>query len=99
MCMCMWAGRWEGMGWGWRMQRAGEGPKGDRGTGGAYRKHDPEALDGVNAGCVEAQRLVERRRLLPSQREGIRGRQHAGWEARECGTVPVRGACGRGSEG
>ena len=51
-------------------ERAGEGPKGDqgvRGTGGAHIKH---VHHGGDAGRVEAQRLVERRRALPSREEG-----------------------------
>eukprot|EP00964_Phaeocystis_antarctica_P032604 scaffold18456_cov30-Phaeocystis_antarctica.AAC.1 len=46
-----------------------------RGTRGAYRKHAAHACD---FGRVEAQRLVERRRRLPSRKEGIRGERHAG---------------------
>ena len=95
----VWAGRRERVGW-WRCKEwAGEGPKGDqgvRGTGGAHIKH---GLHGGDAGRVEAQRLVERRRPLPSRKEGIQGRRRVGWEARACGLIAVRGACGRGAEG
>ena len=40
-----------------------------RARGGAHVEH---VLHGCDAGRVEAQRLVERRRLLPSRKEGIR---------------------------
>eukprot|EP00964_Phaeocystis_antarctica_P065164 scaffold39268_cov62-Phaeocystis_antarctica.AAC.3 len=36
---------------------------------GAHVEHVAHVRD---AGCVEAQRLVERRRLLPSRKEGVR---------------------------
>ena len=68
--------------------------------GGAYVEHIGEAgRGGADAGRVEAQRLVERSRVLPSRKEGIQGRRRVGWEARACGVVAVQGACGRGSEG
>ena len=71
----VWAGRRKRAGR-WRCkERAGEGPKGDqgvRGTGGAHPKHGPH---GGDVGRVEAQRLVELRRVLPSQKEGIQGRR------------------------
>ena len=41
---------------------------GAKGTRGAHREH---AKHGVDAGGVEAQRLVEGRRALPSRREGM----------------------------
>ena len=87
------------MGWLPCEERAGEGPRGDqgvRGTGGAHKKHELRARD---AGRVEAQRLVEVRRELPSPKEGVRGWRHAGWEARAYGLVAVQGAGRRGSEG
>ena len=95
----VWAGRRERVGWLRCKERAGEGPKGDhevRGTGRAHIKH---GLHGGDAGRVEAQRLVERRRALPSRKEGIQGRRHVGREARACGLVAVRGMGGRGSKG
>eukprot|EP00964_Phaeocystis_antarctica_P014599 scaffold8064_cov24-Phaeocystis_antarctica.AAC.1 len=49
-----------------------------RGTRGAHKKHPAQRCD---AGRVEAQRLVERRRVLPSRKEGIRCWRHAGREA------------------
>ena len=95
----VWAGRRKRAGR-WRCkERAVEGPKGDqgvRGTGGAHIKH---GLHGGDVGCVEAQRLVERIRKPPSRKEGIQGGTRVGWEARACGLIAVRGACGRGSEG
>jgi hypothetical protein len=51
-----------------RKQRAGRGPKcggGWQGTRGAHAKH---VLHGRDAGRVPAQRLVERRRVLPSRK-------------------------------
>ena len=65
--------------------RASEGEQGVQGSGGTHIKH---VLHGGDAGCVEAQRLVERRRTL-SSKEGRRGRPHTGWEARACGRVAV----------
>ena len=93
------AARRERVGWLPCEERAGEGLKGDhgvRGTGGAHVEH---GLHGGDAGRVEAQRLVERRRFLPSRKEGIQGRRRVGWEARAYGPVAVQGACGRGAEG
>ena len=72
---------------------------GGRGTGGAYPEHEQKTLGGDDAGCVEAQRLVERIRALPSRKEGIQGRRRVGWEARARGPVAVRGMGGRGAEG
>ena len=48
--------------------RAGLEWLGHRARGGAHVEH---ALHGCDAGRVDAQRLVERRRFLPSQKEGI----------------------------
>ena len=48
-----------------------------RGTRGAHHKHVPHVCD---AGRVEAQRLVEHRRALPSKKGSIRGLT-CGWEA------------------
>ena len=95
--MC--AGRRERVGWLRCKERAVEGLKGDqgvRGTGGAHVEHD---FHGGDIGRVEAQRLVERRRVLPSRKEGIQGRRRVGWEARACGPVAVQGMGGRGAEG
>eukprot|EP00964_Phaeocystis_antarctica_P105649 scaffold70636_cov51-Phaeocystis_antarctica.AAC.2 len=50
----------------------GKGPKleaGGQGRRRAHKKHVPHECD---AGGVEAQRLVERNRALPSQMQGIR---------------------------
>ena len=56
------------------------------GAGGADMKH---GLRGGDAGRVEAQRLVELFRVLPSQREGIQGWRHVCLEARACGLAAV----------
>ncbi len=63
----MQAGRWEGVERRWRKERAGEGPTGGRGRGTreAHIKHVAHVCD---FGGVEAQRLVERGRPLPSQK-------------------------------
>ena len=75
----------------WRcMQRARRNRLGTgRGTraGVAHLKHAGHARD---AGCVKAQRLVERSRVLPSRTEAHGGR-HGGWEAR--GRVRVVWRC------
>ena len=68
------AGRWEGA-WGRRRRKrhARGGPDsrvtGGQGTRGAHLEH---VLHVCDAGRVEAQRLFERRRELPSRTEGIR---------------------------
>ena len=57
--------------WGGGMH-AGKRPnssRGVQGTRGAYREHVCHVCDAV---CVEVQRLVERRRVLPSRRKGMR---------------------------
>ena len=95
----VWAGRCERVGWLRCKERAVEGLKGDqgvRGTGGAHVEHD---FHGGDIGRVEAQRLVERRRVLPSRKEGIQGRRRVGWQARACGPVAMRGMGGRGGRG
>ena len=95
--MC--AGRRERVGWLRCKERAGEGLKGDhgvRGTGGAHVEHD---FHGGDIGRVEAQRLVDLFRVLPSRKEGIQGRRRVGWQARACGPVAMRGMGGRGAEG
>ena len=48
---------------------------GGQGTCGAHVKHEAHACD---AGRVEAQRLVEHQRGLPSRKEGIRGGARCG---------------------
>eukprot|EP00964_Phaeocystis_antarctica_P063586 scaffold38171_cov50-Phaeocystis_antarctica.AAC.6 len=53
--------------------RWGGSPK--HGHGGAHVKHAPHVCD---AGRVKTQRLVERRRRLPSQKEGMLRGRHAG---------------------
>ena len=66
-------------------QRAGEGSNVELGQGtrgGAHGEHDDHVRD---AGGVEAQRLVERRRGLPSRKEDVR-----------CGARCGPGAGGRG---
>ena len=84
--MC--AGRRERVGW-WRCkERAGEGLKGDhevRGTGGA--SHSKHARHGGDTGRFEVQHLVERSRVLPSQKNGIQGAcgLGAGTCRRRCG--------------
>ena len=68
------AGRREGLGGGGGTTSGmhGDGPTqglGAKGTRGAHVEHDAHGRD---AGGVEAQRLVEGRRVLPSRREGMR---------------------------
>ena len=92
------AGRRESVGRCRCEERVGEGPEGDQAVRGTGRAHSKHGRHGGDPRRVEAQRLVERRRLLPSQREGMRGRRHAGWEARACGPVAVRGAGGASVE-
>ena len=68
----VWPGRRGGVGWrrrnrharGWLVQGCG-----GQGTRGAHREH---ALHGRDLGRVEAERLVERRRDLPSRKAGMR---------------------------
>ena len=71
---------------------------GGQGTRGAHVKHGPRARD---AGHVKAQRLVERRRVLPSkkrERESIGGRgdmrasrreAQVGWSVAQAATRPA----------
>ena len=96
----VWAGRRERVGR-WRCEGwAGEGPSGDQRVQGSGRAHIKHGRHGGDAGRVEAQRLVEGNRLLPSRKEGIQGRRHVGREARACGLVAVRGIlAGEGSKG
>jgi hypothetical protein len=68
------AGRREGLGCGGGTTSGmhGDGPTqgwGAKGTRGAHGEH---VVHGRDAGGVEAQRLVEGRRALPSRREGMR---------------------------
>ena len=66
------AGRREGLGCGGGTQEACTGPDsrlGAKGTRGAHVEH---VAHGRDAGGVQAQRLVEGRRGLPSRREGMR---------------------------
>ena len=59
------------MGWLPCEERAGEGLKGDQGVRGTGQANPKHGLHGGDAGRVEAQRLVELRRALPSRKEGI----------------------------
>ena len=58
----------------WHKEHAGEGLIGDWGRG-THIKYDAHVCD---FGRVKAQRLIERGRPLPSQKEGIPGGWHAG---------------------
>ena len=73
----------------------GEGPtKGCGCTGGAHDEHEAHGLD---AGRVEAQRLVERRRLLPSRKEkAYDAGRGAGQEMGGRGAAVAQAACTRG---
>ena len=82
--------RWErgggracGVWWHDKRGMHGDGPNqglGAKGTRGAHAKHEERGRD---AGGVEAQRLVEGRRLLSSRREGMRcGRERCEPEGR-----------------
>ena len=65
-------GRCEGVGWRRRYRRAREGPDsrlGGQGTRGAHHEHVAHACD---LGRVEAERLVERPRRLPSRKACMR---------------------------
>ena len=81
------AGRREGLGW-WRHNKRharGKGPTqglGAKGTRGAHREH---VAHGRDAGGVEAQRLVEGHRALPSRREGMRYMRGGRGASREAG--------------
>jgi hypothetical protein len=110
------AGRREGPGCGGGTQAAharGKGPTqglGAKGTRGAHVEHVLHVRD---AGGVQAQRLVEGRRGLPSRREGMRcgGREvRAGWRegllrgggtqaACTCGCGPTQGLGAKGTRG
>eukprot|EP00964_Phaeocystis_antarctica_P052669 scaffold30850_cov73-Phaeocystis_antarctica.AAC.6 len=51
--------------------RAASRRRARRASGGANVKH---VVRGYDAGRIEAQRLVERRRILPSRKQGIGGK-------------------------
>jgi hypothetical protein len=95
------AGRREGLLRGGGTQAActcGCGPTqglGAKGTRGAHVEH---GVHGRDAGGVEAQRLVEGRRLLPSRREGMRCRGERG-ASREAGGPGVVAAHKRHARG
>ena len=73
-----------------RGREAGEGGSGY--TRGAHAEHEVHAH---GAGRVEAQRLVESRRFLPSRKQGVRCRARcAGRKARELGRGAGAGARG-----
>ena len=108
------AGRREGLGW-WRHTRGmhGDGPAQGLGAKGTRRAHVEHEAHGRDAGGVEAQRLVKRRRGLPSQREGMRcwgrgGSREAGgpvlgwWrhdKRHARGKVPTQGLGAKGTRG
>ena len=50
--------------------------------------HEEHAVHGCDAGRVEGQRLVERRRGLPSRKEGVRSGARCG--VRACGAEAAR---------
>eukprot|EP00964_Phaeocystis_antarctica_P005389 scaffold2947_cov67-Phaeocystis_antarctica.AAC.6 len=81
-----------------RHARDGEGltKVGVQGTRGAHAEHVVHVRD---AGRVEAHRLVERRRALPSPKEGVRcGGEVWAWRWEGIGAATALGACrGRGS--
>jgi hypothetical protein len=62
---------------------------GPRAVGHAQRAHREHVVHGRDAGGVEAQRLVEGRRALPSRREGMRcgGERCEPGGGRACGVV------------
>ena len=68
----MWAGRREGVTLRWRKRHEREGPQtkgwAPQGTRGAHPEH---AAHGCDTGRVEAQRLVEGYRALPSRKGGL----------------------------
>ena len=91
------AGRREGMRRRRRKQRAGEDPTGDRaqGTRGAHIKHVAHVC---GFGRVETQRLVERRRPLPSRKKGMQSGQHAGREPGGRGVAVAQATRRRGPD-
>eukprot|EP00964_Phaeocystis_antarctica_P008904 scaffold4824_cov69-Phaeocystis_antarctica.AAC.2 len=66
---------------------------GAQGMRGAHREH---AVHGCDAGRVEAQRLVEGPRVLPSRKEGMRCRARCGPERKAWGGGDVSGVHGEG---
>eukprot|EP00964_Phaeocystis_antarctica_P130451 scaffold94312_cov54-Phaeocystis_antarctica.AAC.2 len=81
----------------------GPGCEGWGGLGHVRGAHVEHGVHGCDAGRVEAQRLVERRRALPSQKEGVRCRARCGPGAgRAWAGGSARAACtarGPGCEG
>ena len=74
----------------------GKGPtKGGQGTRGAHQEH---VAHGCDLGRVEAQRLVEGHRVLPSRKEGVRCGARCS-EARSVGAEQQRSASGMLGEG
>ena len=66
---------------------------GGQGARGAYGEHVAHLCD---VGRVEAQRLVERRRVLPNQKaqpHAMRGEVRTGLGGRACGAVAAQAAC------
>ena len=91
-------GRREGAGWRRRNRHAREGPDsqgcGSQGTRGAHLEH---AAHGSDLGRVEAERLVERRRELPSRKAGMRrGKRCGPGGARALGGGDATGVHGEG---
>jgi len=76
--------------WGEERPRACGDPGGGWSTPRVHPKHVAHVCD---AGCVETQRLVERPRVLPSQKEDIRSERHAGREAGGRGTAAAQATC------
>ena len=91
-------GRREGVGWRRRNRHVhGEGPAqgcGGQGTRGAHVEHAAHVRD---LGRVEAERLVERRRALPSRKVGMRcGKRYGPGGVRALGTGDASGMHGEG---
>ena len=88
------AGKREGVGWRRRERHARGGPDSrlwGQGTRGAHDEHGGHCRD---LGRVEAERLVERRRVLPSRKAGMRcGKRCKAWEARGFWVAATQAAC------
>jgi hypothetical protein len=89
------AGRREGFRRGgrrkWHARRGTDSRLGVQGTRGAHVEHEVHASD---LRRVEAQRLVERQRVLPSRKEGMRcGARCEPREAEGRGAVAAEAAC------
>ena len=91
------AAREESGRWGWRQRKRhvhGVGPTqglGGQGTRGAHVEH---AAHGRDLGRVEAERLVERRRVLPSRKAGMRrGKRYGPGGVRALGVAATQVAC------